>query len=56
MRKRIEGKGLAEFFGEKRSGQENGGVPGGLPEAARLAHKDCNTGIPDLSLTSTGIF
>jgi hypothetical protein len=30
VRKGIEGKELAEFLGEKRSGQESGGMPEGL--------------------------
>jgi len=39
VRKRIEGKDLAEFFGQKRSGRENGGMPEGLQEAVLLTHK-----------------
>ena len=43
VRKRIEGKDLAEFLGEKRSGRDSGGMPEGLQEAVHLPHNIYNT-------------
>jgi hypothetical protein len=48
VRKRIEGKDLAEFFGQKRSGRENGGMPEGLQEAVNTIVMD----LKELALVS----
>jgi hypothetical protein len=56
VRKRIEGKGFAEFFWRKNgAGERMVGMPEALQDAARLPHKDCTTGVTHIEITSTGI-